>query len=144
MKKEYFLKFWGEVENDNWIEKDLGIKEKNFWFLSSKERNDFKNKLEKVAEKHKVIIVFEEKEGKLTHKKTILFADLKYRNKNYKVKEDFGYEFPEETAIYMWKDGNNSCDCNRSLYIKRQCDKNFPDMKCGDKIELVKLSVNFQ
>ena len=37
-----------------------------------------------------------------------------------KMAYDFGYEFEEENAIYMFEHGNYSCDCNRSLFIQRE------------------------
>lgn len=46
--------------------------------------------------------------------------------------DDYG-----DSMEYMFEDGNYSCDCNRSLFIQRQCDEDFPDMKCGDTIEMV-------
>lgn len=48
-------------------------------------------------------------------------------------------EYEESAAEYMWRDGNYGCDCNRSLFIARNCDEDFPEMPCGETIELVSL-----
>jgi len=42
-------------------------------------------------------------------------------------------------AEYQYTDGNYGCDCNRSLFIARHCDPDFPDMECGETIELLRL-----
>lgn len=55
-----------------------------------------------------------------------------------------------EAVEFQWTEGNYSCDCNRSLFINRHCDnapESWPDenedgyMKCGDRIELVSLTL---
>ena len=38
---------------------------------------------------------------------------------------------------YMYKEGNFSCDCNKSLFIQQLCDEEFPEFECGNLIELV-------
>lgn len=66
--------------------------------------------------------------------------ELKYKGKTYNFTDD-GYEDIEH-AEYMWEEGNYSCDCNKSLFIQRNCDESFnygEEMPCGDKIELVSL-----
>ena len=75
-------------------------------------------------------------------------ATLKYKEKNYVIKVMFD-KLDEEDTIdadggidYMFKEGNYSCDCNKSSFIQEQCDKSFPDMNCGDKIELVHLDIS--
>lgn len=42
-------------------------------------------------------------------------------------------------VLFMWTEGNFGCDCNKSLFIQRQCDDDFPDRDCGDDIALVSL-----
>ena len=71
---------------------------------------------------------------------------LRHSGKEYVVWDDyFVFEgqtpngTPLDGALYMWESGNYSCDCNKSLFIQRQCDPNFPDMNCGESIELVSL-----
>ena len=61
---------------------------------------------------------------------------VKYRGKTYSwVDTDKSLEL----ASYMYEDGNYACDCNLSLFIKRNCDKSFKEMDCGEKIELVSI-----
>ena len=75
-------------------------------------------------------------------KKTFLIK-LKYKCKIYDIKEtwikNYGWDTKEEGVRYMYEEGNYSCDCNRSLFIQRQCDKNFPEMDCGEKIKLISI-----
>lgn len=61
---------------------------------------------------------------------------LKYKEKIYIVEDNLekGEEIP-----YIWDEGNYACDCNRSLFIQRQCDENFPKFICGDKIKLIEV-----
>lgn len=56
---------------------------------------------------------------------------------------------PLEVALYMYEEGNYSCDCNKSLFLGRYCDVDFSqderakckdgewELPCGDTIELV-------
>lgn len=55
---------------------------------------------------------------------------LKYEEKQYIVPEDGWGEF-------AWTEGNMSCDCNRSRHIRKHCDKDFPELPCGDRIVLI-------
>lgn len=68
-------------------------------------------------------------------------VSLKYKDKTYIFDYDFGEDYSVEGAEFMFEDGNYSCDCNRSMFIKRYCDKNFEEMDCGEEIELVNLRV---
>lgn len=71
---------------------------------------------------------------------------LRHSGKDYVVWDDH-YIFegqepfgsPLDGSRYMWEDGNYSWDCNKSLFIQRQCDSSFPEMDCGESIELVSL-----
>jgi hypothetical protein len=47
----------------------------------------------------------------------------------------------EDVAKFIWEHGNFSCDCNRSLFIKRQCDPKFTPYECGEVIQLVSMEV---
>jgi len=61
---------------------------------------------------------------------------LRYQNKEYVLFDECKYR---DGLEFNWTEGNYSCDCNRSLFIKRQCDPDFPKMECGETIELVSL-----
>jgi len=71
----------------------------------------------------------------------IATVSLKYKDKVYTFDYDFGKDYSEEGAEFMFEDGNFSCDCNRSIFIREYCDKDFEEMDCGDEIELVNLEV---
>ena len=74
----------------------------------------------------------------MTNKKTIFVGTLKYKDKVFVIHHNFGYEYPEESAIFMFEDGNYSCDCNKSLFIQREYGEDvIPELDCGDDIELI-------
>jgi hypothetical protein len=62
---------------------------------------------------------------------------LRHQEKTYA----FVMDLLEGSADFMFTDGNYGCDCNKSLFIGYHCDPNFPEMGCGDKIELISLEV---
>lgn len=68
----------------------------------------------------------------------------RYRGKKYVTFQDY-YIFEQtpdslnDDWEYIYREGNYSCDCNRSLFIQRQCDPAFPDLQCGDKIKMISL-----
>ena len=67
---------------------------------------------------------------------------LRFDGKDYTFIDDhsdFDYEGADEPSPYWWEEGNGACDCNRSLFIKRECDGKFPEMECGDSIKLIDL-----
>ncbi len=46
-----------------------------------------------------------------------------YLTKEYIVEDKL---IKESTEIpFIWDEGNYACDCNRSKFIKEQCDRNF-------------------
>ena len=63
---------------------------------------------------------------------------LKYKDKGYIFKYDWG-KYSIEGADFMFEEGNYSCDCNKSIFIRQYCDKDFPEMECGQKIKLINL-----
>lgn len=75
----------------------------------------------------------------------IFTITLAYEGKEYTYQHEFSetndtYKTTEELAEYMYTEGNYACDCNRSDFITRNCDANFPEMECGDTIKLVSLT----
>ena len=116
--KEYMAHIWGGAWNKDAnpsIEKDLGIKESYHYFKTKEERDRFLKLIKQYSSQG---LVWDLREGEMTHKRTIFVADLKYKDMVYTIHCDFGYEYPEEEAIFMFEDGNYSCDCNRSLFIQ--------------------------
>ena len=136
--KEYMAHIWGGAWNENAnpsIEKDLGIKEGYHYFKTKEERDRFLKLIKQYSSQG---LVWDLREGEMTHKRTIFVADLKYKDLVYTIHCDFGYEYPEEEAIFMFEDGNYSCDCNRSLFIQDEYGENAIDeLDCGEDIEIL-------
>jgi len=78
---------------------------------------------------------------KKNKKRTIAKVLLRYMEKEYTIEEDFGYGYPEESASFMFEEGNYSCDCNLSTFIQQQCDRAFPTLDCGEEIEIVDIEI---
>ena len=144
--KEYMAHIWGGAWNKDAnpsIEKDLGIKESYHYFKTKEERDRFL----KLIKQDKYLIqglVWDLEEGEMTHKRTIFVADLKYKDMVYTIHCDFGYEYPEEEAIFMFEDGNYSCDCNRSLFIQDEYGENaIQELDCGEEIEMLNYHLEY-
>jgi hypothetical protein len=60
---------------------------------------------------------------------------------------NFGFGYPDDGVEYMWQEGNYSCDCNKRLYLARECDidPEFEEFDtenaCGDTIALTGLEI---
>lgn len=143
-KKEYMVKIWGGAWNDNAnpsIEKDLGIKEGYHYFDT--EKDDFLSLLHNPIYWNQGIAI-DNYYGFLSHKKTIFVETFRYKEKEYVLHYDFGYEFPEKSAIYLFTEGNYSCDCNRSLFIQREYGEDaIQELDCGEEIELVEYHIEY-
>ena len=50
---------------------------------------------------------------------------------------DRRYTFAENPDKVM--KGKLACDCSKSTLIREYCDANFPDLKCGQKIQIESL-----
>src|ERR1700733_2369399 len=74
-------------------------------------------------------------DGVDVHRKTIAKVVFEKEGKKYPITYDFGFGYPMHSAEYMFEYGNYSCDCNRSSFIKEQCDPNFnEEVDCGNTI----------
>lgn len=53
-------------------------------------------------------------------------------------------EMSEETAAYVWRDGNYSCDCNREIFFERAIGEGtLDDIECSEgRFELLKLTID--
>lgn len=67
-----------------------------------------------------------------------VIATLRHKGVEYRVAHAYVWS-RKASATFEWEENNDSCDCNRSLYINRCCDPAFPIMPCGDEIELIGL-----
>lgn len=138
---EFLLHVWGEVMNEDLIERDLGIKGQDFWFSTKQEREEFKRRLYDFARERGAIIAFAEHEGLDVRKKTIAKIVFEYEDKEYCLDYDFGYGYPPDSAEYLFTDGNYECDCNRSTFLHKKY-PDFPEMEeCGERIKMVKFEV---
>lgn len=140
---EYFLRFWGEVLNEDqqWIARDLGITETNHWFASADERTAFRKTLATCADTHKCCIAFAEYAGRDTRLRTVAHMDMRLPDgRVFGYAYDFGYAYPPDSARYMWHEGNYSCDCNRSSFLA-DAGHNVAEMDCGESIELTNFCI---
>lgn len=145
--EEWIVHIWGGAWNydaDPSIEKDLGIKEGYYYFDTEKEKNKFiqlirQDKYEKQG------LVTDCKHGIMTHKRTIFVATLKYKDKTFIIHYDLGYEYPKDSTIFYFTEGNFGCDCNRSLAIRWEYGEDaIPELPCGNEIEMTDYHVEYQ
>ena len=130
---------WGGAWNkgaEPSIEKDLGIIPGFHYFSTEQEKDDFIAKLNNpIYKKHG--LVWTTQEGEFTHKRTVFVGVFVYKGEEFILHDDFGYEYPEDSAIFMYTTGNYGCDCNRSLFIRNQHGEDaMPELPCGCEIEL--------
>lgn len=138
--KEYMVHIWGGAWNSDAnpsIEKDLGIKDGYHYFKTEEEKDNFVSLLKNPIYRDQGLMI-DVHYGVMSHKRTIFIGTLKYKDVEFVIHYDFGYEFPEEQAIFMFEEGNYSCDCNKSLFIQREYGEDvIEELHCGDEIELV-------
>lgn len=137
--EEYMIHVWGGAWNNNAnpsIEKDYGIKEGYHYFQTKEERDKFMDILS-MKKYSSQGLVYEEQFGAMSHLRTIFVGTFEYCEKEFILHTDFGNEFPEDRAIFMFEDGNYSCDCNISLFIQDEYGENsIPFLRCGNEIKL--------
>ena len=82
--------------------------------------------------------------GYFTHKDTVACLTFLYDGNEYYYEYNFGKEYPEESAEFMWEEGNYSCDCNRSSFLAEKYDvfKEMDEFDCGEDIELVDIKID--
>ena len=131
MPYEYYLGYWGQAHED--VERDLGIKEKAFWFQSANDRAKFKAQIKDVAQAHNVGVEFNEYEGSDARQSTIARMIFTLPDgRSFPIAFNFGYGYATHDAEYMFEEGNYSCDCNRSIFIGLSDISD--DGICGDTI----------
>lgn len=70
-------------------------------------------------------------------KDLVFVATLKYRDKEFVIHCKFN-NCLEESAIFMFEEGNYSCDCNRSLFIRWEYGEDaIPELQCGEEIKMI-------
>ena len=136
---EYFLKIWGGAMP--YLEKELGINDMYHYFSTKEERDAF---LEKIKPYNCYGLAMIKLEGEMSHLRTVVNVTLSFDESKYSFSYDCGYEYPEEAALFIFQDGNYSCDCNKSLFIREFCDKEFPKFPCGKKIKLEEINIKYK
>ncbi len=140
-KYEYLLKTWGGFYNDKFV-KIHGKQEGSFFFDSKKERKVYIDELKQIEKKLNArVLMITEEEGKNVRYSTIAKMKMAYNGKTYEHETDFGCAYPEDSAHFMFYDGNYACDCNRSLFLKRQYGDEIEEMDCGHEIEVIDFEV---
>lgn len=145
--KEWMIHVWGGAWNDDAnpsIEKDYGIKEGYHYFQSENKKNEFLEIINKPEYRHQGI-VRDIKYGNLTHCRTIFVGTMRYKDKEFTIHHDFGYEYDPEDVKFMFFEGNYSCDCNISLFIRREYGEDvIPILECGNEIEIVNWHIEYK
>ena len=145
-QKEWMIHVWGGAWNydaNPSIEKDYGIKEGYHYFNTEEEKDKFLEIINK-PEYSDQGLARDIKYGYMSHKRTIFVGIFKYKDKEFVLHYDLGYEYEEESAIFYFTEGNFSCDCNRSLAIRWEYgDDAIPELECGEEIELTDYHIEY-
>ena len=145
-KEEYMVHIWGGAWNEDAnpsIEKDLGIKEGYYYFDTEEEKNEFCKPLDNPIYL-KQGIARDIKYGIMNHKRTIFVGTFKYKDKEFVLRYDLGYEYSLDDAIFYFKHGNFSCDCNRSLAIRWEYGEDaIPELDCGNEIKMTEYHIEY-
>lgn len=145
-RKEWMIHVWGGAWNSDAnpsIEKDYGIHEGYHYFNTEEEKDRFLEIINKPEYRNQGLMR-DTKYGFMTHKRTIFVGTFKYEDKEFVLHYDLGYEYEEDAGIFYFTKGNFSCDCNRSLAIRREYgDDAIPQLGCGEDIELVDYHIEY-
>jgi uncharacterized protein (TIGR02996 family) len=83
--------------------------------------------------------------GNTPYLRTIAAFDLvPPGSKAYQCRIDFGFGYPDDPARYMLEDGNYSCDCNRSLFLRDQAGWPGDEAPCGESIRMENLVIRYE
>lgn len=143
---EYMVHIWGGAWNPDAnpsIEKETGIKEGYYYFSTKEAKDAFVKFLNTPVYKNQGLMIRTET-GEMSHKRTVFVGTFKYKDKEFVLEDDFGYEYPPDAAEYMFTLGNYACDCNRSMLIRNKYgNDSIPDLMCGSEIELVDYHIEY-
>ena len=145
-QKEWMIHIWGGAWNSDAnpsIEKDYGIQEGYHYFKTEEEKDRFLEIINKPEYRNQGLMR-DIKYGFMTHKRTIFVGTFKYKDKEFVLHYNLGYEYEEDAAIFYFTKGNFSCDCNRSLAIRREYgDDAIPELGCGEDIKLIDYHIEY-
>lgn len=140
-KYQFLLHTWGGFYNEEY--QKIHKETPGYQFFDS--MDDLQKELNRLRKIEKELnarcLAMNIYEGWDVHLKTIAELEFKYKDKIYSIEYDFGYGYPEESAMWMFTDGNYACDCNRSIFIKNK----YPDFHefgdCGHEIKLSNIKI---
>lgn len=132
------LHWWGVSAEA--IAEHLGITESYLWFKTPAERAAVVESMQPYREQG-LMVSFEE--GEATKTRTVAHVTLIANGEEYNITEDFGYGYPQDSAEFMFEEGNYACDCNRSRMIQ-DVEPDFRPLDCGDTITLQKMYFTFE
>ncbi len=140
MKYEYMLLTWGGFYSKRHQVKH-GYTPGYRWFDTAEERTKYVTELKEVEKRLNALhLAISTEEGVHTRMRTVAKMVFVHQGKEYPCQYDFGFAYPADSAEYMFFDGNFSCDCNRSLFI-RHAGFDFPELECGEEIEMQNFEV---
>jgi hypothetical protein len=127
---EYYLKFWGQGEKR--VAEKMATTKTEYWFPTKEDRRKFKKKVYDYSGDHTIVFKEEEGDSDFVRKRTVVIVDAVFKGEKYNFEYDYGYAYKDENAEYMFEDGNYSCNCNLSRFIKDKY-PDFPELDClGD------------
>lgn len=153
VKPQYLVRIWGRDEVEVIALRTPDTTEVNgiscYWFPTSNDRQQF---LASIPENCWVMRDirdpgFDGEEDINTRARTVALVSLRLPDgREGSFEMDFGYGYPVHSVHFMWEEGNYSCDCNKRLYLARECgidpeNEDLDIVMCGDTIELVSLAV---
>lgn len=162
-KGKYLLRYWGggvEALHENLSFQQI-IKEipklvikhngtMNCWFEHKQLRDSFRDciwsitkRIEKDTQQNCTVVTDSVDEGVdsmgviiYPSYRTVAFMSLVTPDgSEYAYCDDFGYGYSAGSARYMYEEGNYSCDCNRSEFL-RNLGVPIDELDCGDTIEM--------
>lgn len=131
---EYHLKTWGGFFSSD-VAKENRITVGDYWFSSEKDRADFIDHLDNLGA-FDLGCMISLSEGNDTRLRTVAKMVCLYKGVGYQIQHDFGHGYERSSAEYMFYEGNYSCDCNLSLFIRKQHKDAIPELQCGGEIEI--------
>lgn len=138
---QFHLTYWGGVENDGLAAAALGTKETDLWFDTEDERDAIMAKLKKLAADNRTIVAFRQNDGEAAATITVAKIIFRVGKKDYPLEYEFSVGYPVDSALFMFEEGNYSCDCNRSRFLSEKYPEIVETDNCGDTIEMVSIDV---
>ena len=134
---KYLVHCWGGA-----FEKHKEIKQYHGYNYVNSE--DEKEKIINAVEKYRGDgLMIRTKEEPLSYARTVACMTMIYKNKPYYYEYDFGYEYEEGSAQFMFFCGNYSCDCNKSIFLQ-EVYKEVEELDCGEEIQIENFKIEIR